>query len=40
MEIVASSGRSLSALLADVPKTVVTPEIRVDTPDDVKFDAK
>ena len=38
MEIVANSGKSLSALLADVPKTVVTPEIRVDTPDDVKFD--
>ena len=38
MEIVANSGRSLSALLADVPKTVITPEIRVDTPDDVKFE--
>jgi phosphomannomutase/phosphoglucomutase len=38
MEVVATSGKSLSALLADVPKTVVTPEIRVDTPDEVKFD--
>jgi phosphomannomutase/phosphoglucomutase len=38
MEIVANSGKSLSALLADVPKTVVTPEIRLDTPDGVKFD--
>ena len=38
IEIVANSGQSLSALLADVPKTSVTPEIRVDTPDGVKFD--
>jgi phosphomannomutase/phosphoglucomutase len=27
----------LSALLADLPKTVSTPEIRVDCPDDKKF---
>ncbi len=37
IEIVANSGRPLSAQLADVPKTVSTPEIRVDCPDDVKF---
>ena len=37
IEIVAQSGRPLSAQLADVPKTVSTPEIRVDCPDDVKF---
>jgi phosphomannomutase/phosphoglucomutase len=36
-EIVAESGGPLSALLADVPKTVSTPEIRVDCPDDQKF---
>ena len=29
---------SLSSLLADVPKTQVTPEIRLDCPDAVKFD--
>jgi phosphomannomutase/phosphoglucomutase len=37
IEIVANSGRALSAQLANVPKTVSTPEIRVDCPDDVKF---
>src|SRR3989442_5608039 len=29
--------KSLSALLADVPRYHSTPEIRVDCPDDVKF---
>jgi phosphomannomutase/phosphoglucomutase len=38
IEIVASSGQPLSAQLRDVPKMVSTPEIRVDTPDEVKFD--
>jgi phosphomannomutase/phosphoglucomutase len=38
MEIVSNSDQALSAQLADLPKTVTTPEIRVDTPDDVKFD--
>jgi phosphomannomutase/phosphoglucomutase len=38
IEIVANSGRPLSALLADVPKTVSTPEIRVDCPDELKFE--
>ena len=38
MEIVAQSGKPLSAQLSDVPKMVSTPEIRVDTPDEVKFD--
>jgi phosphomannomutase / phosphoglucomutase len=37
LEIVAESGKKLSELLADVPATHVTPEIRVDCPDDVKF---
>jgi phosphomannomutase/phosphoglucomutase len=38
MEIVAASGRPLSALLADLPRTVATPEIRFDCPDEIKFD--
>jgi phosphomannomutase/phosphoglucomutase len=37
LNIVAQSGQSLSALLADLPKSVSTPEIRVDCPDDQKF---
>jgi phosphomannomutase / phosphoglucomutase len=37
MEIVASSGLPLSAQLADLPKTVTTPEIRFDCPDELKF---
>jgi phosphomannomutase/phosphoglucomutase len=38
IEILAKSARPLSALVADLPKTVVTPEIRVDLPDAVKFE--
>ena len=38
IEIVARSGQPLSAQLADLPKTVSTPEIRVDCPDETKFD--
>ena len=38
IEIVAKSGQPLSAQLAGIPKMVSTPEIRVDCPDDVKFD--
>ncbi len=37
MEIVSRSGKKLSAQLADVPKTVTTPEIRVDCEDNLKF---
>jgi phosphomannomutase/phosphoglucomutase len=37
IEIVARSGRPLSAQLAGLPKMVSTPEIRVDCPDEVKF---
>jgi phosphomannomutase / phosphoglucomutase len=37
LEIVASSAQPLSALLADVPATFSTPEIRVDCADEVKF---
>ena len=38
MEIVSKSGQKLSAQLADLPKTVTTPEIRVDCDDEQKFD--
>jgi phosphomannomutase / phosphoglucomutase len=38
MEIVARSGKPLSAQLAGLPKLVSTPEIRVDCPDETKFD--
>jgi len=37
VEIVAASGKPLSAQLAGLPKTVSTPEIRVDCPDETKF---
>jgi phosphomannomutase/phosphoglucomutase len=38
LEIVASADRPVSALLADVPITYSTPEIRVDCSDEIKFD--
>ena len=38
LEILAKSGKTISELLSDVPKTVNTPEIRVDCPDNIKFD--
>ena len=38
IEIVARSGHPLSYQLADLPKTVSTPELRVDCPDEMKFD--
>ena len=37
IEILAKTGKPLSSLLADVPSTSVTPEIRVDCPDHQKF---
>ncbi len=37
LRIVADSGRSIEELLADVPRFVSTPEIRIDCPDDKKF---
>lgn len=37
LRIVADSGTSVSALLADVPKFVATPELRVDVPEEQKF---
>jgi phosphomannomutase/phosphoglucomutase len=38
MEIIAEQRRPLAELLADVPRTYATPEIRVDCPDTIKFD--
>jgi phosphomannomutase/phosphoglucomutase len=38
LEILAADPRSLSEMLADVPRAYATPEIRVDCPDAVKFD--
>ena len=38
MEIVANSGQPLSAQLAGLPKLVSTPEIRIDCPDETKFE--
>ncbi|MBV8906525.1 MAG: phosphomannomutase, partial [Acidobacteriia bacterium] len=38
MEIVSRSGRSLSAQFEGLPKTVTTPEIRFDCPDEIKFE--
>jgi phosphomannomutase/phosphoglucomutase len=38
VEILAKTTRPLSALVADLPKTSVTPELRADTPDTIKFD--
>jgi len=38
IEILAKTGKPLSSLIADLPATSVTPEIRVDCPDTLKFD--
>ena len=38
VELVRAEGKTPRELLADVPATSVTPEIRLDCPDDVKFD--
>jgi phosphomannomutase/phosphoglucomutase len=37
LEILAAEARPLAELLADVPATVSTPEIRVECPDELKF---
>ena len=37
LEILAATGKSIGELLADVPKTFNTPEIRVECPDNIKF---
>ena len=38
LEILAADPRSIGEMLSDVPKTFVTPELRVDCPDAIKFD--
>jgi phosphomannomutase/phosphoglucomutase len=38
LEILSKTGRKLSDLLSDIPKTVSTPEIRIGCPDEIKFD--
>jgi len=38
VEILSKKTATLSELVEDLPKTVVTPEIRIDLPDAVKFD--
>jgi phosphomannomutase/phosphoglucomutase len=38
LEIVSREGRGLGAMLADLPQTEFTPEIRLDCPDDRKFE--
>jgi phosphomannomutase/phosphoglucomutase len=38
IRILSESGKSIFQLLEDVPKTFSTPEIRVDCPDDEKFE--
>jgi phosphomannomutase/phosphoglucomutase len=37
LEILAATGKTITQLLSDVPKTYTTPEIRVPCPDDRKF---
>ena len=38
LEILADEDKTIGELLSDVPQTFNTPEIRVDCPDDIKFD--
>ena len=37
LEIVSREGKGLAQILADLPKSFFTPEIRIDCPDDKKF---
>ncbi len=37
IELLSRTDQKLSGLLSDVPKTFITPEIRVDCPDEIKF---
>jgi phosphomannomutase/phosphoglucomutase len=37
IELLSRTDKKLSQLLEDVPKTFITPEIRVDCPDEIKF---
>ncbi len=38
LEIIADTGLGVDELIADLPKTFTTPEIRVHCPDEIKFD--
>lgn len=38
LEILSHTGKKMSELLSDIPKTYTTPEIRVECADDIKFD--
>ena len=38
LEILAADPRTISEMLADVPRTFATPELRIDCPDAIKFD--
>ena len=38
LEILSKTDKELSVLLADLPKTFSTPELRIDCPDETKFD--
>jgi phosphomannomutase/phosphoglucomutase len=38
IELLSKTDKRLSQLLGDVPKTFITPEIRVDCPDEIKFE--
>jgi len=38
LEILSAANEPLSTMLSDVPETFSTPELRVDCPDDLKFD--
>jgi phosphomannomutase/phosphoglucomutase len=37
IELLSKTDKKLSELLSDVPRTFITPEIRVDCPDEIKF---
>jgi phosphomannomutase / phosphoglucomutase len=38
LEILGREGRGLGAILSDLPRTAITPEIRLDCPDNLKFE--
>jgi phosphomannomutase/phosphoglucomutase len=38
LAIIARAGKSLTDMLSDVPEYVTTPEIRIDVPEEIKFD--
>ena len=38
LEIISTTGKKVSELLEDIPETVSTPEIRLDCPEEIKFE--